>query len=81
MRYGISSLIQPNSLTRREYNGKFYVKNFRKNSCRIRNRIKNQLKSMIRIRKKSFRIHNIDDRYGTGTVPVPVPATNLACLH
>jgi hypothetical protein len=47
---------QPNTLTRQEHKGKIYVKNIRKNSCRIRN----QLKSTIRIliRKISFRIHN-----------------------
>ncbi len=40
---------QPNTLlTRQEYKGKIYVKNIRKNSCRIRN----QLKSRIWIRKK-----------------------------
>jgi hypothetical protein len=36
----------PNILTKREYNGKICVKNIGKNSCRIRN----QLKSRIRIR-------------------------------
>ncbi len=48
--------MQPNTLTRREYKGKVYVKNIGKNKCRIRN----QLKSKIRIqtRKKSFQIHN-----------------------
>jgi hypothetical protein len=45
---------QPSTYTRREYEGKTYVKNIRKNSCRIQN----QLKSRIRIRKKSFRINN-----------------------
>jgi hypothetical protein len=58
--------IQRNRLARREYRGKIYVKNIRKNSCmilnRIRIRIRNQLESRIRIRiwirKKSFLIHN-----------------------
>ncbi len=40
--------MKPNTLTRRAYEGKIYVQNIRKNSCRIRNR--------IRIRSKSFRI-------------------------
>ncbi len=40
----------PLTLTRREYKGRIYVKNISKNSCRIRN----QLRSRIRIRKKSF---------------------------
>ncbi len=72
--------MQPNTITRREYNGKFYmyVKNFRKNSYRIRNRIQNQLKSRMWIRKKSFRIHNTDTRYRTG---IGTRYTNLACLH
>ncbi len=39
--------MQPNTLTRREYKGKIYVKNIIKSSCRILN----QLKSRIRIRK------------------------------
>jgi hypothetical protein len=39
--------MEPNTLTRREYKGKIYVENIRKNSCRILNRIRirNQLKS------------------------------------
>ncbi len=37
--------MQPNKLASREYKSKIYVKNDRKNSCRIRN----QLKSRIRI--------------------------------
>jgi hypothetical protein len=41
-------------LKRRGYKGKIHVKNIRKNKCKIRN----YLKSRIRIRKKSFRIHN-----------------------
>ncbi len=51
---------QPNTPARQEYKGKIYVKNIRQKSCRIRNRIRirNQLKSRIRIRKKSFRINN-----------------------
>jgi len=32
--------MQPNILTRREYKGKIYVKNIRKNSYRIRNHLK-----------------------------------------
>ncbi len=49
--------MQPNTLTRREYKDKIYVKNIKKNSCRIRNRIRfrNQLKSRIRIRKNHSR--------------------------
>ncbi len=47
--------MQPNTLPRREYKGKIYVENIRKNSCRIQT----QLKSRIRIRKKSFRIHAV----------------------
>jgi hypothetical protein len=49
--------MQSNILTGQEYKAKIYVKNIRKNSCRIRN----QLKSRIRIRKKSFRIHKTDN--------------------
>ncbi len=41
--------MQPKTLARREYRGKINVKN---------SRIRNQLKSRIRIRKKSFWIHN-----------------------
>jgi hypothetical protein len=60
--------MSPNTLTVKE--GKIYVKNMRKHSRRIRNRtrvltrirIRNPLKSrihiLIRIRNKSFRIHN-----------------------
>jgi hypothetical protein len=46
--------MQPNTLARRKYKGKIYVKNFRRNSCRIRIgiRIRNHLKSRIRTRKK-----------------------------
>ncbi len=40
--------MKPNTLTRLEYKVKIYVKNIINNSCRIRN----QLKSRIRIRKK-----------------------------
>ncbi len=51
--------MQPN---KREYEGRIYVEKtcIRKNACRIQNRIRiwNQLRSRIRIRKKSFRIHN-----------------------
>jgi hypothetical protein len=52
---------QPYTLTGQEYKSKNYGKNIRTNLCRIRNRIRirNQLKSRIRIRKKnSFQIHN-----------------------
>ncbi len=31
--------MQPNTLTRREYKGKIYVKNIRKKSCSIRNQL------------------------------------------
>ncbi len=41
--------MKPNTLTRRAYAGKIYVKNNRKNSCRIRNRIRIQGNS-VRIR-------------------------------
>ncbi len=65
IRYSPKKLIsrhneQPNTLTRQEYKGKIYVKKIRTNLCRIQDRIqiRNQLKSMIRIRKKLFRIHN-----------------------
>jgi hypothetical protein len=39
-------IMQPKRLTRRENKGKIYVKNIRKNQCRIQNRIRirNQLK-------------------------------------
>ncbi len=52
--------MQPNTLTRREYRDKIIIKTVRKKSCRILKRIRNQLKSRIRmrIRKKSFQIHN-----------------------
>jgi hypothetical protein len=45
--------MQPNTLTRLECKGKIYDKNIRRNSCRIRTRIRirNHLKSRIRIRK------------------------------
>ncbi len=50
---------QPNSLTRQEYKGEIYIKNIIfLNPCRIRN----QLKSRIRIRKKSSRIHNTEKK-------------------
>ncbi len=32
--------MQPKTLTRRDYKGKIYVKDFRKNSWKIRNRIR-----------------------------------------
>jgi hypothetical protein len=55
--------MQPN---KREYEGRIYVENtcIRINACRIQNRIRirNQLKSRIRIRQKSFRIHNTASR-------------------
>jgi hypothetical protein len=51
-----------NTLARREYKGKFISRILVKNPCRIRHkiRIRDQLKSRIRIRirKKSFQIHN-----------------------
>jgi hypothetical protein len=46
--------MQPNTLVKREYKGKIYVKNIRQNSCRIRN----QLKVGSGSQTKSFRIHN-----------------------
>ncbi len=55
--------MQPNTLTRWEYEGIIYDKNIRKKSCRILNRIRirirNPQKSRIRIRKNSFRIHKL----------------------
>jgi hypothetical protein len=51
-KYSVNKLIsrnneQPNTLTRQEYKSKIYVKNIRKNLCRIRK----QLKSRILIQK------------------------------
>jgi hypothetical protein len=45
---------QPNTLARQEHEGKIYVKNIRRSSCRIGNRIRiqKQLKSRIRHPKK-----------------------------
>ncbi len=48
--------MQPGTITRREYKGKIYVK--KTNSCMIQNNLKSRFQ--IRIRKKSFRIHNTD---------------------
>ncbi len=47
-----SPLKSLNTLSMQEYKGKIYVKNIRKNSCRIRNRIRirNQRKTRIRIK-------------------------------
>jgi hypothetical protein len=59
--------MQPNTLTRREYKDKIYVKNITKKSCRIRN----QLKSMIRIRKKSFQIHDTEVNLTTEVFGIP----------
>jgi hypothetical protein len=48
--------MQPNTLKSRKYKGKIYVKNIRKNSCRIRN--------SIRIRKKNHsRSTTLSDPY------------------
>ncbi len=65
-----------NHQTRREYKGKIYVKNIRKKSCRIRNRIRiwNQLKSRIRVRKNhswSTTLHMNIYRMNYTTVPLP----------
>ena len=59
--------MQPYTLTRREYKDKIYVKNITKKSCRIRN----QLKSMIRIRKKSFQIHDTEVNLTTEVFGIP----------
>jgi hypothetical protein len=48
--------MQPNTFTRRECKGKVYVQNTGKNSCRIRNQLKSRIR--IRTRKISFRINN-----------------------
>ncbi len=47
-------MVNLNTVTRQECKGKIYVKNIRKNLCRIRQRIRirNQLKSRIWIREK-----------------------------
>jgi hypothetical protein len=58
MIYGIFHNMQPNTFTGQEYNGKIYVKNFRKNLCRIRNKLKSRIRIRICIRKKSFGINN-----------------------
>ncbi len=56
-----------NTLTRQEYKGKIYVKNIRKNSCKIRN----QLKSRIRIQqKKTFRIQNTACQIGHNPIGI-----------
>jgi hypothetical protein len=47
-------MMQPNTLTRQKYKIMFKIFE-KKNSCRIRN----YLKSWIRIRKKSYRIHKL----------------------
>ncbi len=44
--------MQPNTLTRREYKGKIYVKNIRKKSIRILNLVKCRIQ--IWIRKKTI---------------------------
>jgi hypothetical protein len=61
--------MQPNKLGRWEYKGKNYVKNIRKNSCRIWNRIRirHQLKSRIRIGIRK-------NHSGSTTLLLPVPS-------
>ncbi len=46
------------NLKSQEYIGKLYVKNIRKKLCGIQNQLKSRIR--IRIRKKSFRIHNTE---------------------
>jgi hypothetical protein len=58
--------MQPRTLTRRKKKGKIYVKNIRKNSCGILNRIRILI---LRIRKKSFRIYNTASYIVFGTDP------------
>ncbi len=50
--------MQPNTLTRREYKGKIYVENIRKDSSRIRNHLKSRIQIRIWILNKLFWIRN-----------------------
>ncbi len=64
--------MQPNTLRRREYKGKIYVKNIRKNSCRIQDTDPKPTE-MYYLDKDSKKIildpqHCINDRFISGNI-------------
>ncbi len=60
-------IMQPNTVTRREYKGKIYVKNIRKISWRIRNQLKSRIQTRNNYSGSTTLI--IRDRDGEGTTP------------